>query len=153
VDEREGHVFVNNLLVATGEFTKTLLRFEQTPSLCDRLTNPAAAQLDYNVFVRTTTMPDHPLIVWAPGKGGEDCNVELASPAELHAQHPQFFQHADFLDGYMGPLFRSLALQHYELQSGFPVARVATELPDNIRALLGWSKDAKPFVGAYAPTE
>ena len=36
VDEREGHVFVDNLLVASEASTRPLLRFEQPPALCGR---------------------------------------------------------------------------------------------------------------------
>ena len=42
VDEREGHVFVGNLLVASESFRKPLLRFEQPKALCAQLTRPQA---------------------------------------------------------------------------------------------------------------
>ena len=37
VEEREGHVFVGNLLVASAAFRKPLLRFEQAKGLCGKL--------------------------------------------------------------------------------------------------------------------
>ena len=38
VNEREGHVFVGNLLAADEHFTRPLLRFDQMRSLCGKLT-------------------------------------------------------------------------------------------------------------------
>ena len=52
VDEREGHVFVGNLLVASESFRKPLLRFEQPKALCAQLTRPQATAVDGNVYVR-----------------------------------------------------------------------------------------------------
>lgn len=152
VDEREGHIFVNNLLVATDGFSRAMLRCEQTPSLCDRLTTPMVTALDFNVFVRSAPKSGAPLIVWSPA-ANDKCAADFATPAELHARDNRFLAHAVLLDHYRGPLFRSAVQRNFELMAGFPAARAAGPLPENVRALLGWSKDAKPFVGAYAPVE
>jgi parallel beta-helix repeat protein len=52
VDQREGHVFVNNLLVASDSYSQALLRFEQPKTLCDTLTRPMAKVVNGNVYVR-----------------------------------------------------------------------------------------------------
>jgi hypothetical protein len=150
VDEREGHIFVNNLLVSEPGFDRELLRFEQSAELCDRLKSPAAAQLDYNVFVRLGDPGDAPLIVWSPA-ATKDCLALCATLADHQKRTPQFSQHSrEYLD-YNGPLFPSIVLSRFELSAAFPGAAAAMPLPDKVRTLLGWPKDAKPFVGAYAP--
>jgi parallel beta-helix repeat protein len=150
VDQREGHVFVNNLLVSDGRFAKELLRFEQTASLRDRLTRPQVKQLDYNVFVRRGDVVAKTLIVWSPA-ATESSLVELDSLAAFQKLQPQFLAHGrEFID-YRGPLFKGRQLGHYELLRAFPASGEAAPLPDKIRELLGWPKDAPAFPGAYAP--
>ncbi len=85
VDEREGHVFVGNLLVASASFRKPLLRFEQPKALCAQLTRPQAKEVDGNVYVRAGS--GGPLLVWSP-VGGESCQVELGSLEDLRKLQP-----------------------------------------------------------------
>lgn len=152
VDEREGHVFVNNLLVGGEGFARELLRFEQTASLCPRLTRPQVAQLDGNVHVRTGAARGTPLIVWSPART-ENCLLELGSLSELQKLQPQFAAHSLELSEYRGPLFRSPLLKRFDLVSGFPGAAAGLPLPAEVRALQGWDWPDTPFPGAYAPAK
>jgi hypothetical protein len=52
INDRKGHVFVNNLLTADENFNRPLLAFSQMPILCERLDKPQVDKLDYNVYVR-----------------------------------------------------------------------------------------------------
>jgi hypothetical protein len=150
VDRRDGHVFVNNLLTADERFSKALLRFEQTASLRDRLTQPQVKQLDYNVFVRQGGVGAKTLIVWSPA-ATDNSLVELDSLAAFQKLQPQFSAHSrEFVD-YHGPLFKGRELGRYELLRAFPASASAAPLPAEIRELLGWPKDAPVFPGAYAP--
>jgi parallel beta-helix repeat protein len=149
VEEREGHRFVNNLLVATSTFAKPLLRFEQTAALRDRLTRPHVKQLDGNVFVRQGT-PTDGLLVWSPAATGSGMQ-EFASLAEFQKLQPQFLGHSQEYADYHGPIFKGIELQHYELAKDFAGSGTGVPLPPEILQLLGWSKDAAPFPGAYAP--
>jgi parallel beta-helix repeat protein len=152
VDEREGHIFANNLLVGVDGFRRELLRFEQTASLCDRLTKPQVAQLDGNVFVRTTAVPGVPLIVWSPAKT-QNCLVELATLADFQKLHPALEANGREFSAYGGPLFKNPLLKRYELQSAFTGATSGLPLPNGIRELLAWPKQAAAFPGAYAPAK
>jgi hypothetical protein len=150
VDHREGHVFVNNLLMSDGQFTRELLRFEQTASLRDRLTQPQVKQLDYDVFVRWGGVGPKTLIVWSPA-ATENSLAELGSLAVFQKLQPQFLAHSrEFVD-YYGPLFKGRELGRYELLRAFPASSDAAPLPAKIVELLGWPKDAPAFLGAYAP--
>jgi parallel beta-helix repeat protein len=150
VDQREGHVFVNNLLMSDGPLAKDLLHFEQTASLRDRLTQPQVKQLDYNVFVRRGDVAPKTLIVWSP-VATENSLVELDSLAAFQKLQPQFLVHGREFVGYRGPLFKGRELGHYELLRAFPASGESAPLPEKIRELLGWPKDAPTFPGAYAP--
>ena len=115
VDQREGHVFVGNLLVASESFRKPMLRFEQPKALCARLTRPQATQLDGNVYVRAGSAAGQALIVWSP-IAGETCQVELGSLGDLQKLQPGFEARGRELSDYVGALFRSPEL--LELRAG-----------------------------------
>jgi len=150
VDERYGHIFVNNLIAVDGNYYKTLFVAFQTPDLCKRLNKPQLDKLDYNVYVRTPGNKSHPLILWSPAKN-TDCYKEIEVLSDLHKLHKEFSRYSKNLVNYDGPLFKSWKLGNFELLSEFTGSKVGTKLPDEIRELLGISEEGVPFVGAFPP--
>jgi hypothetical protein len=146
VDEREGHVLVGNLLVATESFGKPLARFEQPPALCQRLTRPQVTHVDFNVYVRQGTSPQ-PLVVWSPAPGGQ-CQVGLDSLADLQKVSSGFERNGRSFSGYGGALFRSPELRRLELASLPPGVQPVSGVPADVRRLLGWS-EAPSIPGAF----
>ncbi len=142
VDQREGHAFVGNLLVASESFRKPLLRFEQPKTLCERLTRPQVSELDGNLYVRRGS--GGPLLVWSPAPG-ESCQVELATLEELRTLQPGLEAHGRSVGDWFGALFKSPELRRYELVGG--VAEASVRLPAEILRLLGWREPRPP--GAY----
>ena len=76
VDERVGHVFEANLLVADAGVKGPLLRFEQAPVTCGKVTQPMASRVDGNLYIRAGT--GQPLVNWAPVPG-TPCQTTFAS--------------------------------------------------------------------------
>jgi parallel beta-helix repeat protein len=152
VDERDGHVFVNNLLTADEQYRGHLLQFWQQRSLRERLNKPQVKHLDYNVYVRCADTTSQPLILWSPA-ASENSLQDLNSPEDLHKLHPEFSAHSLYFDNYDGPLFKSPELGNYELLKAFPGSKAASPLPTEIRELLGWSTQEARFPGAYPPLQ
>jgi len=148
VNERDGHVFVNNLLTGDENFYRPLLAFSQPASLCERLSKPLVKQLDYNVYVRRSDT-SVPLIFFSPAPG-PNCQVAFESLEGLQKLHPEFSAHSRYFANYNGPLFKSSELGNYQLLQAFPGAAKATILPDEIKQLLGQKEDTT-FIGAYPP--
>lgn len=148
VDERFGHVFINNLLTAHENYDRPFFVVWQTPSLCKRLNKPQLNQLDYNVYVRTSDEGSIPLMYWAPAKNKE-CRVEFESLEGLRKMHSNFAANSKSYVNYDGPLFKSWELVHPQLLQAFPASKVGAKLSADIRKLLGISEDDAPFVGAY----
>jgi hypothetical protein len=146
VDEREGHVFVGNLLVASGSFRRPLLRFEQPRALCARLTRPQAKEVDGNVYVRAGG--GGPLVVWSP-VAGESCQVDAGSLEELRRLAPGLESRGRSFEGWAGALFRSPELRRLELVRPFPGPAGADALPADVRRLLGWREGDARTPGAY----
>jgi parallel beta-helix repeat protein len=148
VGEREGHVFVGNLIVADENFHKPLLRFEQTKVLCGKLSRPQVTRLDDNVYVRSGDTSGRSLLVWSPVEG-ENCVTEFKKLEELRRLHPEYEAHSLYLPDYYGSVFKSPELQNYELTRSFPKAAAEDSLPAQIQQLLGWPKQDSYAPGAY----
>lgn len=150
VDEREGHVFVNNLLVGDQRFNRPLLFVWQQATLCQQLTQPQLQQLDYNAYVRGAGKTSYPLMLWGPASS-ENCQVGIQSLDELRKLYPQFSANSRFYASYDGPLFKGMELGNYQLLPDFPGAKAGMPLPAPINKLLGQLKKGSGYVGAYPP--
>lgn len=142
VDQREGHVFVGNLLVADEQFHQPLLVFAQSTSLRDRLTKPQVSKLDFNVYVqRSEPKGSLSSIFHIP--------TDFETSQDMHASNPQFEAHSKAYMNYFGPLFRGERLCRFELEEGFPGARSTTPLPDAVLRVLDWSPNHATVPGAF----
>jgi hypothetical protein len=148
VEGRNGHVFVNNLLIADAEFNRPLLYCQQPGNMYERLKEPQVKKLDYNVYVRTGGSDSQTLIVWSPVAEGSH-SVNLQSPQDLNKLLPEFSGNSLVFTNYNGPLFRSAFLSNYELLEAFPGSKKASHLPTEISKLLGWEKQESHFPGAF----
>jgi len=148
IDERDGHVFVNNLITMDAKYRRPLMVTWQKDNLCERLTKPQLRKLDYNVYVRSGETTE-PLILWSPVPMDVNCQRDLASLDGLRELHPEFSEHSKYFTGYDGPLFKSSELGNYQLLKEFPGCEAGTTLPSEIGKLLGLEKKEGRFVGAY----
>jgi hypothetical protein len=148
LDKRDGHVFVNNLMVASEAYREPLLRFDEPASLCAKLPRPQAKEVDGNVYVRATS-PDAaaapPLIVWSPA-ATDSCATRLGSLDEFRKLMPAFEASGRQFEKTPRSIFKSPDLGQYELLEPLPAGEA---LPDDVRKLLGWSKEQTTTTGAY----
>jgi len=144
VDQREGHVFVNNLMVASDSYRKPLLRFEQPASLCSKLTRPMAKEVNGNVYVRagTTTVP---LVQMSPATT-DSCLMQLGSLDDFRKLVPAFEVNGRQLDRTSRSVFKGPDIERYELLQAIPGGAA---LPADVRQLLGWRENDAVSSGAY----
>jgi parallel beta-helix repeat protein len=151
VDQREGHVFSNNLAVATDSYRGPLARFEQPAALCEKLPRPMVKATGGNVYVRagapSATSPAPVLITWSPSSA-EGCMSSVGSLDEFHKLAPSFETGGRMLDATLRSIFKGPDVGRYELRQPLPEAD-APALPADIRKLLGWSETQARTVGAY----
>jgi parallel beta-helix repeat protein len=143
VDQREGHVFINNLLAASEAFRNPLLQFDQPKSLCSTLQRPQVKELDGNVYVRTIAAP---LIAWSPATA-DNCVSNFGSLDEFHKQSPAFENRGQQIDRTLGSIFKGPDVGRYELRQALPGTR--TNLPADIRKILDWSDQDSQSPGAF----
>lgn len=152
VDERDGHIFINNLLVGQKGFERSLLFTWQTPSLCERLSKPMLEILDHNMYIRKTNNSGNPLILWSPALN-DNCQIGLQSLDELRNLYSSFSTSSKVYLDFNGPLFKSSELGNYQLLDTFPGLNSGTEIPDKIRKLLTDCKAAADYIGAFGPVK
>jgi parallel beta-helix repeat protein len=150
VAEREGHVLVNNLMVADPFFSGPLLHTQQSGVLRERLKASQLKQVDGNVYVRRAQAQPQPLVVWSPVQN-EKGLAEYASLKEFRNAQSSFEAGAREYPDYWGALFKSVELGRFQLSTEFPGATAGTALPAEIAELLKLKSGTKPFPGAYAP--
>jgi parallel beta-helix repeat protein len=150
VDERDGHVFVNNLLVASETYRKPLLNFEQPVALCSQLDRPMASTVDGNVYVRSSAREDDgpkALVRMSPAET-DSCSRDFNTLASFR-EATVFESDGRQLDKRPTSLFRSPALGNYQLLRAIP-SRVP--VPAEVRDRLGWRDERSATVGAYPGT-
>jgi hypothetical protein len=145
VDQREGHAFAGNLLVAGEAYTRPLLRFDQPKTLCAKLTRPPATSIDGNVYVRAATSSE-PLVTWSP-VAGDACQAAFTSLEPLQKLPQGFEGRGRAFIGYAGAVFRSPELRNYALAQ-LPPGVQPTAVPAEALRVLGW-KDTTHAPGAY----
>ena len=149
VEQREGHVFFGNLLVADARFPKALLRTDQAKPLQGKLLKPQFAVADYNTYVRPADTVAKSLVAWSPAEGDTN-QFEFKTLAELQAKYPQFEAHSQVLALEPGAVLQSPDLKNYRLLRSLPAAG---PIPDDIARLLGWAPKAGAVPGAYQVAE
>ncbi|MBA7591334.1 hypothetical protein ES708_33488 [subsurface metagenome] len=152
VEERDGHIFVNNLLTADDNFKDPLLFVLQPDSLRERLNKQQLKILDHNVYVRQSEKDTNSLILWSPVKN-DTCYLGFESPEDLHKLHSNFSANSKYFAKYKGPLFKSAEQKNYQLLQGFPGADAGRVLPDEISKLLNLPTKNIRYIGAYPVKE
>ena len=150
VDQRFGHVFMNNLVVRNNEIYAPLLEVWQSPPLCSQLNTLQLKELDHNVYIKQVATRDSITILWSEHVK-DTCIFRFDSPAELHDLHPEFEGHSMYLENLSTDIFRDVLHHDYQPEAGFPVTKAAGKLPEPVRLLLGQDPDQGNYVGAYPP--
>lgn len=142
VNERVGHVLEGNLLVADANVKGPLLRFEQPPVVCGKVTAPMTTRVDGNVYLRAGS--GQPLVTWAPVMGAA-CQASYASLDAFRQAVPGLEARSLSLPA-TGAVFRSPELRRFEL-ARVPEGVQPLPVPAELRKLLGWEATRLP--GAY----
>jgi parallel beta-helix repeat protein len=151
VKERYGHIFMNNLMVASKADAAPLLQVDQPLDLCKELKQPALSAMDGNVYVRPGTpyaALAAPLINWVD-TGSANCAITFASLAAFRERVPGFEAHGRQLEGDARSVFVAPDISRYQPRRALPASRDVA-MPQTVRKLLDWSKkDAALTTGAY----
>lgn len=146
VDERDGHVFVNNLLAGDETYKRPMVFIWQRKLLCERLTKPQPGQMDYNVYVPSTVKKTLPMMLWSPAQN-DSCIIGFENPADLNKLHPEFEAHSTIYKDY--PVFMSKELKNFRILPRYAGLMKGSPLPTDISSLLKRPKKDVPYVGAY----
>ncbi len=152
VDERVGHAVEANLFVADASVKGALLRVEQAPVTCGKVTAPMTARVDGNVYLRAGSSAQ-PLVTWAPlnGLAGPGCQAGFATLEAWREAVPGVEGRGRALVPYDGAVFSSPELRRFEL-ARVPDGVQPLAVPAALQRLLGWGRThlpgALPLAGA-----
>jgi hypothetical protein len=139
-------------MAASDTYRGPLLEFVQWPaSLCGKLQDAQAAEVDGNVYIRgasAATGEPAPLIVYAPWQG-ENCATRLASLEDFRKLAPAFEKNGVEIDRSPRSVLKGPDLGRFEMQHPLPNAPDMNFLPPEVRSLLGWSETDAKTPGAY----
>jgi hypothetical protein len=151
LEQREGHIFLHNLMAATDSYHDPLLTFLQQSSLCGKLKNAQATEVDGNVYLRaasTGSGAPAPQIIYAPSEE-ENCTSRLASLEAFRKLQPAFETNGVQIDRSPRSVMKGPDLGNFELQRALPNVPARNFLPPQVRSLLGWSEEEAKTPGAY----
>ncbi len=143
VNERVGHVFEGNLLVADTGVKGPLLRLEQSAVTCGKVTEAMASRVDGNVYLRAEGgKGGQPLISWAPVAAAA-CQTTFANLDALRQAVPGVEAKGRALQPYEGAVFSSPELRRFEL-ARVPEGVQPLPVSADLRKLLGWEATHLP---------
>lgn len=145
VQQRDGHVFTGNLLLASADFSGALLRVEQSVKLKGVVTTSPMAESDHNVYVRPASTA--PLLTWSPAQGDGPGDA-FPSLAAFQRSSPSSESHSAHLVASPASIIRSPELEHLQLIRDLPIH---STLPAELARRLGWPERATYAPGAYQP--
>jgi parallel beta-helix repeat protein len=152
INERFGHVFMNNLMVGDKNFEVPFMAVGQHNDLCDKLKESPLKLMDYNVIVRDPSVHNKVLVKWAPSinpSGDKGCEENIETPDALKKVFSGSSVNSQYYSELNQPVFKSRELSNYELLTGFKGATAAAVLSPEIKKLLGVTAKAAPYIGAY----
>lgn len=143
VEERENHVFVNNLMIDTVGMETPMLYVWQPSEMCERLNKSTLKAINNNVYVKVKKEESPLLALWSPAQN-DDCQARISDPADLNALYEPFETNSKFYNGFDESLFSGDA----QIISGFEGHQFASDIPGNVKKLAGWSNVQINFIGA-----
>jgi parallel beta-helix repeat protein len=148
VHERDGHVFVGNLLLADTGFNRPLLHVGQSKALKGKVTAPHFATAGHNFYARPdASEPERTLIAWSPAEGTGDVDT-FPSLAAFREKHAAFEAESQFVAATPNTLLRSHDLKRLEPARPLPVQ---SPLPPEVASVLGWPELRAYQPGAFQP--
>lgn len=151
VNEREGHVLVNNLFTATKDFHRPLVYIWQPADICQSVTRSPMKQVDFNKYVLERKNEKLPVMLWSPYKNSA-CQAEIYSLEEFQEINPGFDINGSLSFQFLNSVFKSPELGSYQLiDSG--TAGKGTMHPDKVYDVLNLPKKKISVQGAYPGME
>lgn len=148
IEKRDGHVFMNNLVVRDEKLKAPLLEVWQKPILCDSLYPLQLKVLDHNVYVHQTTKVTDGAFIWSTVTK-DTCKHYLGSLDELKVLQPGVSANSLYFKDNLLPVFENAEQKNFRLVTDFSGIEAAGTLPENIRTLLEQDLNTTSYIGAY----
>jgi len=144
VNERDEHMFENNILFGDESFTNRPLMFVWQPDvLCKQVPNSQLKNFDNNIFL-TSSNSKEPVILWSPANY-KGCQIEIRNLSELNKLLPNFLNNSLHLFDLESP-FKSIQMKNLELADESLRRFRSNRMPNQV---IKNSGILKSYIGAY----
>jgi hypothetical protein len=151
VNERDGHVLVNNLFTATAGFHRPLVYVWQPADICESVPGPPVRQMDFNRYVLESKQKELPFILWSPYEES-DCQASIHSLEDIQEINSGYEVYGNLKVQPLNSLFKSFELGNFHLINPTPSAK-GVRLPGIVYEVLGLPEKPVLVQGAYAGME
>lgn len=151
VNERNGHVLVNNLFTAKKDFHRPLVYVWQPVDICNRVPELPIKQMDFNKYVLENKDEKLPVMLWSPYKNDE-CQVEINSLEEIQKINSKYSNNSNLKIQLLNSVFKSTDLGNYQLINTTSEAK-GDMLPDIVYEPLKMPEKKIGVQGAYTGME
>jgi hypothetical protein len=151
VNERDGHVLVNNLFTAKKDFHRPLVYVWQPVDICKRVPGLPLKQIDFNQYVLENKDEKLPLMLWSPYNNAE-CQVAINSLEEIQKINSAYDKNSNLKIQLLNSVFKSTELGNFQLINSTPAAK-GVMLPDIVYDALKIPEKQIVVQGAYTEME
>lgn len=145
VDDRDNHVFVNNLFYTETELVRPNWVVWQPADMCERLNDSQLLMVNNNVYIDEVEENNLPLLNWSPADN-EACLVEIFSPNELNELYPDFSTESEYYQGYSKKIFVDFDNNNFKMTDDFGIGKL---IPEHVAKVMNLKEEDVAFIGAY----
>ncbi|MFC2137238.1 right-handed parallel beta-helix repeat-containing protein [Bacteroidota bacterium] len=148
VDERYGHIIINNLMYGNEDFQRPLLFTWQRNDVCDRLKESQVKEMNHNVYIHNVQENSKSFLIWSPDINA-DCQNEYVSFDKFKSTYPALSTSSSFYNTKEITVFKGIQVKNLKVLESFDGIKNASKLPEEIDKLLGIDSNTSPYIGAY----
>ncbi|HEY9187611.1 MAG TPA: right-handed parallel beta-helix repeat-containing protein [Ignavibacteria bacterium] len=149
VNNRNKHIFINNLLYGDNNYDSPFLFVWQSPVICKEVNTPQIDDMDFNLFIKSKEKSKYPSIIWSPSKA-INYKEEFETIIDFQKQHNNYLKNSYYLNDYKYSVLYSNYFFHNFIFSDLnEFIMKGSVLPVEIKMKL--NKTEVNYIGAYSP--
>ncbi len=145
VNERDGHILMNNLFTGRKGFHRPLVYIWQPTSLCGKVTNPPLSRMESNAYILENNRKNVPLILYCPFQN-EKCQKGYNTLDNYSSDFEEYGTNSTFLVKPLNAIFQSNDLNNFKLQDN---RLKGNALPRKVLDMLVIGEEDQVNKGAY----
>jgi parallel beta-helix repeat protein len=148
LENRNGHVFVNNLMCGDEHFDRPFVFIWQDSTVCSKTLTPDLVRFDHNLYIRSRFQEESRLMLWCPAEN-ESCRYTFYSMEEVQKVINPFEQNSRLMFTEPRGIFQSPEFRNFHTVKDLPLSVKAAGVPAEVERLMMPEGGNVDYVGAY----